>query len=116
MKILEPLIHSIFKKHWATVRILKVQENKVTQQINRYENFGRNILSPREIEVAKLIFEGHSGNSIAANLDIALTTVKSHRKNMYKKLGIGSQQELFSRYIDTLVTVSYTHLTLPTKA
>ena len=102
LKILEPLVHSIFKNHWATVRTLKVEENKVKKQIDRYENFGRNILSPREIEVAKLIFKGHSGNSIAANLDIALTTVKSHRKNIYKKLGIGSQQELFSRYIDSL--------------
>ena len=102
LQILEPLIYSILKNHWITARDNKIFKNTGSNQNKRYENFGEKILSPREIEVAKLIFEGHSGNSIAANLDIAITTVKSHRKNMYKKLGIGSQQELFSRYIDSI--------------
>ncbi len=102
LQILEPLIYSILKNHWTTARDNTISKNTRSNQNKRYENFGEKILSPREIEVAKLIFEGHSGNSIAANLDIAITTVKSHRKNMYKKLGIGSQQELFSRYIDSI--------------
>jgi DNA-binding CsgD family transcriptional regulator len=102
LKILEPLLLSIFKNHWSTTRQQKINENTTKNQKRRYENFGYGILSLREREVARLILEGHSGNSIAANLNIAITTVKSHRKNMYKKLGIGSQQELFSRYIDSL--------------
>jgi DNA-binding CsgD family transcriptional regulator len=102
LQILEPLIYSILKNHWTTARDNTIFKNTGSNQNKRYKNFGEKILSPREIEVAKLIFEGHSGNSIAANLDIAITTVKSHRKNMYKKLGIGSQQELFSRYIDSI--------------
>ncbi|MDC0329120.1 helix-turn-helix transcriptional regulator [bacterium] len=102
LQILEPLIYSILKNHWTTTRDNTIFKNTRANQNKRYENFGEKILSPREIEVAQLIFEGHSGNSIAANLDIAITTVKSHRKNMYKKLGIGSQQELFSRYIDSI--------------
>ena len=102
LKILEPLLLSIFKNHWSATRQQKINENTTKTQKQRYEHFGHGILSQREREVAKLILEGHSGNSIAANLNIALTTVKSHRKNMYKKLGIGSQQELFSRYIDSL--------------
>ena len=102
LQILEPLIYSILKNHWTTTRDNTIFKNPRSNQNKRYENFGEKILSPREIEVAQLIFEGHSGNSIAANLDIAITTVKSHRKNMYKKLGIGSQQELFSRYIDSI--------------
>ena len=102
LKILEPLLHSIFKNHWSVSRQQKITENTKQNQKQRYENFGQGVLSLREKEVARLILEGHSGNSIAANLNIAITTVKSHRKNMYKKLGIGSQQELFSRYIDSL--------------
>ena len=102
LQVLEPLIHSIFKNHWSTVRQSIIRKNSMPTKNTRYDSFGENTLSPREMEVAKLIFEGHSGNSIAANLDIAIETVKSHRKNMYKKLGIGSQQELFSRYIDSI--------------
>jgi len=102
LQVLEPLIYSIFKNHWSTARQNIICEKSLSNKNKRYDSFGENTLSPREMEVAKLIFEGHSGNSIAANLDIAITTVKSHRKNMYKKLGIGSQQELFSRYIDSI--------------
>ena len=80
LQILEPLIYSILKNHWTTTRDNTIFKNTRSNQNKRYENFGEKILSPREIEVAQLIFEGHSGNSIAANLDIAITTVKSHRK------------------------------------
>ena len=55
-------------------------------------------LSPREREIVQLIMQGHSSPSIALNLDILLTTVKTHRKNIYAKLRIASQCELFSRY------------------
>ena len=102
LQVLEPLIYSIFKNHWSTARQSIICKNSMPTKNTRYDSFEENTLSPREMEVAKLIFEGHSGNSIAANLDIAIATVKSHRKNMYKKLGIGSQQELFSRYIDSI--------------
>jgi DNA-binding CsgD family transcriptional regulator len=102
LQVLEPLIYSIFKNHWSTARQNIICEKSLSNKNKRYDSFGEDTLSPREMEVAKLIFEGHSGNSIAANLDIAISTVKSHRKNMYKKLGIGSQQELFSRYIDSI--------------
>ncbi len=48
------------------------------------------ILSPREIEVTKLLVEGLINKEIATRLSISLTTVITHRKNIFEKLGIKS--------------------------
>ncbi len=47
-------------------------------------------LSPREIEVLVLITKGLINKEIADKLNISLTTVISHRKNITEKLGIKS--------------------------
>lgn len=47
-------------------------------------------LSEREIEVLTLIAEGLMNKQIAQRLDIGLTTVISHRRNLMEKLGIRS--------------------------
>ena len=47
-------------------------------------------LSAREIEVLKLITKGFINKEIAEKLNISLTTVISHRKNITEKLGIKS--------------------------
>lgn len=47
-------------------------------------------LSVREIEVLKLITKGFINKEIADKLNIGLTTVISHRKNITEKLGIKS--------------------------
>ena len=48
------------------------------------------ILSPREIEVLVLITKGLINKEIADKLNISLTTVITHRKNITEKLGIKS--------------------------
>ncbi len=50
----------------------------------------REILSSREIDVLRLIVEGYINKEIADELNIALSTVISHRKNITEKLGIRS--------------------------
>lgn len=47
-------------------------------------------LSVREIEVLVLISKGHINKEIADKLNISLTTVITHRKNITEKLGIKS--------------------------
>lgn len=51
-------------------------------------------LSDREIEVLALIAQGFINKEIADQLDIALTTVISHRKNITEKLGMKSVSAL----------------------
>lgn len=53
-------------------------------------------LTRREAQVIALILQGHSNLSAALALGIARQTVKVHRRNIYRKLMITSQAELFA--------------------
>jgi DNA-binding NarL/FixJ family response regulator len=55
------------------------------------------LLTPRELEVLKLIAEGHPSKEIAAMLVISIKTVDRHRTNMLEKLGMRDRVEL-TRY------------------
>lgn len=64
------------------------------------EGFARDLLSPREQQVVQMILKGHSSLSISLTLDIAVPTVKTHRKHAYAKLGISTQQQLFGAFLE----------------
>jgi len=64
--------------------------------------FGIDILTPREQEVISLVLRGHNSESISTSLGIGLHTVKMHRKNSYAKLHINSQGDLFNRLLEAL--------------
>lgn len=51
-------------------------------------------LSPREIEVVKLVAKGLIAKEIASELYLSTHTVYTHRKNIMKKLKIGTTSEL----------------------
>jgi DNA-binding CsgD family transcriptional regulator len=48
------------------------------------------VLTKREIEIIKLMFDDYNTNEIASELSISAKTVDTHRKNMLKKTGIQS--------------------------
>jgi DNA-binding NarL/FixJ family response regulator len=50
-------------------------------------------LSPREVEVLKLLAEGHVYKTAAAKLDLSLDTVRFHIRNIYEKLHVHSKSE-----------------------
>jgi len=55
------------------------------------------LLTPRELEVLKLIAEGHSSKEIATTLVLSIKTVESHRANILSKLGMRDRVDL-TRY------------------
>lgn len=48
------------------------------------------IITLRETEILKLIAEDKSAKEIAHSLNITISTVKNHRANIMKKLGVHS--------------------------
>jgi DNA-binding NarL/FixJ family response regulator len=48
------------------------------------------VLSPRELQVLRLVAEGKTSKEIAVMLDLGLQTVRSYRKTMMKKLGVNN--------------------------
>jgi DNA-binding NarL/FixJ family response regulator len=55
------------------------------------------VLTPRELEVLKLIAEAHTNKQIADALFISIKTVERHRQNILDKLGMRDRVEL-TRY------------------
>ncbi|WP_327146745.1 response regulator transcription factor [Nocardia sp. NBC_01327] len=54
-------------------------------------------LSPREIEVLRLVADGHSNREIGRRLFLSETTVKSHLVHIYAKLGVKSRTSAVAR-------------------
>ncbi|GAB3558334.1 response regulator [Spirosoma fluminis] len=55
---------------------------------------GERLLTDRETEVIQFISRGSTTNQIASKLFLSTRTVETHRKNIYRKLGIHTNVEL----------------------
>ena len=69
-------------------------------------------LTPRESEILALLARGNNAQHIQDELSISHNTVKFHARNVYRKLGIHSQQEL----IDLLCEEKQRRPAAPTRA
>ncbi|MCL2230659.1 MAG: helix-turn-helix transcriptional regulator [Treponema sp.] len=88
-----PLIQKrLFDADWTDGLYLKDVE---TQKINKKEKLN---LTPREQDIFTLLLKGMPPKEIAYSLKISYETVHHHQKNLYRKLGIQSIQELFAKY------------------
>ncbi|CAN7241235.1 helix-turn-helix domain-containing protein [Pararhizobium sp. LjRoot238] len=59
-------------------------------------------LTLQQRNIVRLILRGHSNASIGETIGISEGTVRIHRKNIYRRLAISSQAELFRIFIDHL--------------
>jgi DNA-binding NarL/FixJ family response regulator len=65
-----------------------------TNHIPAIERAVTEVLTPREVEVLRLIAQGHTNRQIAELLHVGVRTVESHRANLMSKLGLRSRVEL----------------------
>lgn len=52
------------------------------------------VLTPRELEIALLVYHGWDAKAIGRRLDISFHTVRVHTGRIYAKLGMNKQSEL----------------------
>jgi len=96
-----PLIQKrLFDADWTDGLYLRDMEEYSkplvkTEEINNKEKLN---LTPREQEIFTLLLKGTSPKEIGFTLKISYETVHHHQKNLYRKLGIQSIQELFAKY------------------
>jgi DNA-binding NarL/FixJ family response regulator len=55
---------------------------------------GSDLLTPREADVLELLQDGSTNAQIAHSLSIGIETVRTHARNIYRKLGISSRRDL----------------------
>ncbi len=57
-------------------------------------NAPRDVLTPRETDVLRLLVQGYTNRQIAEELSLSVRTVEGHRSNLTEKLGLHSRVEL----------------------
>jgi DNA-binding NarL/FixJ family response regulator len=55
---------------------------------------GPELLTPREADVLDHLRQGRSNAEIALALHVSIETVRTHRRNIYRKLGVRTRREL----------------------
>jgi LuxR family maltose regulon positive regulatory protein len=60
-------------------------------------------LTPREMEILSLIAEGLSTKEIAHRISITTSTVKTHRRNVFEKLGVKRRSQAIARARERLL-------------
>lgn len=65
-------------------------------------NLISNTLSPRELEIYKYLLKGLDYYSIADELGVQKSTIKTHILHLYEKLLVNSRQELLIQRIEEL--------------
>ena len=106
LQLVEPLVRAAMRRiweRWRTAGDRGAPDRAIHSRLTEcYRNFGNDVLTQREREITQLLLRGHSTKSVARELGIAPGTVMVHKRNLFSKLGITSQYELFSRFIDAL--------------
>jgi DNA-binding NarL/FixJ family response regulator len=66
------------------------------QELGPADALGPELLTPREADVLELLQRGRSNAEIAAALTVGVETVRTHARNIYRKLGVRTRRELVS--------------------
>lgn len=102
-----PLVAAIVASRWPVLtarfdaRVAQARQDARGTGARAWTNQN---LTEREKTIIELVLQGHSSESVGLKLGVATGTVKVHRRNIYRKLGISSQTQLMSRYLDSLKT------------
>lgn len=106
LEVMEPTVCAAMQRVWELREEPRTGANSnhaFHRRLTRsFEQFGKGVLTERERQISQLLLRGHSSKSIARELKIAPGTVMVHKRNLFAKLGISSQYELFSLLIDEL--------------
>ncbi len=108
-KVLEKGVNSFLTKECDEDEIIKaihataINEKFFCHKVLEYlleKSFGKEgecaqtSLTPREIEIVRLIAEGNTAKKISEIINISTHTIYTHRKNIMKKLKINSASDL----------------------
>lgn len=103
----EPLVRAFVEAHFARRDRQTLQASPQRPAFDLREQIHAmqpGQITARETDIIELMLKGHSAKSMARALDIEEGTVTNHKRNIYAKIGIHSQAQLFDRFLRTLST------------
>lgn len=100
----DPFVAAMVRRFWSGLaeRFDAVADVRKTASSRATGVWGRLDLTAREASIVELVLQGHSSEAVGRRLGIATGTVKVHRRNVYRKLGISSQTQLLSLYLKSM--------------
>lgn len=81
-------------KKYVSVSVSTLLTDRFIRSLDEVETPSVEILTPRELEILKLIASGLSNKNVAAQLNLSVRTVESHRLHLMDKLGIKNTAHL----------------------
>jgi DNA-binding CsgD family transcriptional regulator len=105
LKAAWPVVDAACRKNWASTVVPDEEDaDDMEERISiAFQSIGEGVLTARERQVVELTLRGHSADAIGKLLEISSGTVRIHRRNIYTKLRISSQGELFSLFIEAIL-------------
>ncbi len=105
-RLIVPVLQTLYERADETnksyLRFMESCLNDITSPfINRLEKLYSK-LSPREVEICKMIKSGFSSKDIAKTLHISLLTVHKFRQQIRTKLGVNNQQVNLVNHLNSL--------------
>ncbi|QGX99101.1 helix-turn-helix transcriptional regulator [Roseovarius faecimaris] len=104
LKAVWPVVDACCRRNW---QMAAKESAGAAPELERkiefaFRSIGQGILTPREREVVEHTLRGHSADAVGKLLGISSGTVRIHRRNIYSKLRINSQGELFSAFLEAI--------------
>lgn len=104
LTVMGPIITALFEQHCQLSYSSSLKEEQPTDAMleDAFVEILQGRLTGTQRYIAKLLLQGHSNASIAKLLKISDGTVKVHKHNIYQRLEISTNAELFRLFIDYL--------------
>lgn len=80
-----------FRSAWERGRVVTPRDLLAQETSRRPRHVDAAGLSPREVEVLRLVAAGLSNGEVATKLFLSLRTVHAHLRSIYRKLGVNSR-------------------------
>lgn len=90
------------KKSKTALNIISANLDKIVSSFSRKLSSKYFKLTPKEIQIANLIKQGHTNKEMAEILFLSIKTIEFHRDNIRKKLGIKNKKINLSSYLSSI--------------
>ena len=90
-------------KQTSYVSILQSNLNDIVSPFSRRLSSNHLKLSPAEIQISNLVKQGKSTKEIAELLNLSITTIETHRRNIRKKIGLKNRNQNLRTHLSDLL-------------